>query len=127
MKISSKSIAYLIALTLSVSASAQQGAANPVTLNRIGDNLYEVLGGSGANGGAYIGEYGVLLGVGPVDDRHRQGHPRDRHPHAGVGEPDIHVRVVALDHGEGLGAVVAPDNEGLLLGGLVRRQPSSRS
>ena len=61
MKISSKSIACLVALMLSFSASAQQGATNPVTLNRIGDNLYEVLGGSGANGGVYIGEYGVLV------------------------------------------------------------------
>jgi glyoxylase-like metal-dependent hydrolase (beta-lactamase superfamily II) len=61
MKISLRNIVCLAALMLSAGASAQQGATSPVTLNRIGDNLYEVLGGSGANGGAYIGEYGVLL------------------------------------------------------------------
>lgn len=42
-------------------AIAQQNTPNPVTLNRITDKIYEVRGGSGANGGAFIGDYGVLL------------------------------------------------------------------
>ena len=33
----------------------------PVTLNKIAENLYAVAGGMGANGGAYVGEEGVLL------------------------------------------------------------------
>jgi len=52
---------FLIALSLPRYAIAQQDATSPVSLDRIGDNLYEVKGGSGANGGAFIGEYGVLL------------------------------------------------------------------
>ena len=52
---------FLIALSLPWDAVAQQNVTSPVSLDRIGDNLYEVKGGSGANGGAFIGEYGVLL------------------------------------------------------------------
>ncbi len=52
---------FLIALSLPWYAVAQQNVTSPVSLDRIGDNLYEVKGGSGANGGAFIGEYGVLL------------------------------------------------------------------
>lgn len=61
MKILFKFCYCLIALSLPWYAVAQQNAASPVSLNRIADKLYEVTGGSGANGGAFIGEHGVLL------------------------------------------------------------------
>lgn len=61
MKIIHKLCFCLIALSLTSYAVAQQTQATPVSLARIGENLYEVRGGSGANGGAYIGEYGVML------------------------------------------------------------------
>jgi len=35
--------------------------AQPVKLKKISDRLYEILGGRGANGGAYIGDNGVLI------------------------------------------------------------------
>lgn len=35
--------------------------AQDVNLRRISDRLYEILGGRGANGGAYIGDNGVLI------------------------------------------------------------------
>jgi len=44
-----------------VTVFAQQRETEPVTLQAISDNLYQVLGGRGANGGAVIGENGVLL------------------------------------------------------------------
>jgi len=61
MKILLKLSYYLIAFSLPWYLVAQQNATGPVSLDRIGDKLYEVTGGSGANGGAFIGEYGVLL------------------------------------------------------------------
>jgi len=61
MKISVKIFYCLVALSFSCYTIAQQNQAPAVSLNRIGDNLYEIKGGSGANGGAFIGEYGVLL------------------------------------------------------------------
>lgn len=61
MKILLKFTIYFIALLLTVNVFAQQNQTTPVSLNKIGDNLYEVIGGRGANGGAFIGEYGVLL------------------------------------------------------------------
>ena len=61
MKILLRISCSIIALSLPWYAVAQQNAASPVSLNSIGDKLYEVTGGSGANGGAFIGEYGVLL------------------------------------------------------------------
>lgn len=52
----------LIAITLPVNvAVAQQNPANPVVLENIAENIYEIKGGSGANGGLFIGEDGVLV------------------------------------------------------------------
>ncbi|MBD3383706.1 MBL fold metallo-hydrolase [candidate division KSB1 bacterium] len=51
----------MIILMFILAAFAQQREAEPVTLQAISENLYQVLGGRGANGGAYIGENGVLL------------------------------------------------------------------
>jgi glyoxylase-like metal-dependent hydrolase (beta-lactamase superfamily II) len=41
--------------------TAQQQESTPVELKQISSRLYEVVGGRGANGGAYIGDDGVLL------------------------------------------------------------------
>ncbi len=48
-------------LFLPIRSYAQQQESQPVDLRTISDNLYEVLGGSGAQGGVYIGDNGVLL------------------------------------------------------------------
>jgi len=61
MKIAVKFFYFLIALMLPLYTAAQQNQPAPVSLNKLADNLYEVKGGRGANGGAFIGEYGVLL------------------------------------------------------------------
>ncbi len=52
---------FVLILMFMLPAFAQQREAEPVTLQAISDNLYQVLGGRGANGGAYLGENGVLL------------------------------------------------------------------
>lgn len=41
--------------------SAQNREIKPITLEKISENLYQVLGGSGASGGMYIGENEVLI------------------------------------------------------------------
>ncbi|MFC1511919.1 MBL fold metallo-hydrolase [Candidatus Latescibacterota bacterium] len=61
-----KRISALLVISLSIflislSSSFAQQAAAPVTLNNVAGNIYEIRGGRGANGGAYIGEDGVLL------------------------------------------------------------------
>jgi cyclase len=40
---------------------AQQQETPPVSLQKISDNLYQILGGRGANGGLYVGDNGVLV------------------------------------------------------------------
>jgi len=40
---------------------AQQRETRPVTLEKIAENLYQISGGQGANGGVYIGDNGVLV------------------------------------------------------------------
>ncbi len=42
-------------------SSAQQRDIEPVRLEKIGDGLYQILGGRGANGGLSIGDNGVLV------------------------------------------------------------------
>lgn len=39
----------------------QQKERTPVSLEKISESLYEIIGGRGANGGLYIGENGLLL------------------------------------------------------------------
>lgn len=48
-------------LFLSNTIFAQQPEPQPVEFRPISENLYELLGGRGAQGGAYIGDNGVLL------------------------------------------------------------------
>jgi cyclase len=40
---------------------AQEREVQPVTLDKVSENVYQVLGGSGSNGGFIIGENGVLV------------------------------------------------------------------
>lgn len=48
---------------------AQQQEQQPVEFRSISDNLYEVLGGRGAQGGAYVGDNGVLLVDAKMDEQ----------------------------------------------------------
>ena len=61
MKILQKTTYSLIILAFTLNLAAQQNPPQPVTLNKIADKLYEVKGGSGANDGVFIGDYGVLV------------------------------------------------------------------
>jgi len=62
MKKRSKLIFIPLFLLLFVSYSfAQQNEVQPVKFKKISDRLYEILGGRGANGGAYIGDNEVLI------------------------------------------------------------------
>jgi len=53
-------IPLLLILFASYSFS-QQSEIQPVEFKKISDRLYEILGGRGANGGAYIGDNAVLI------------------------------------------------------------------
>jgi glyoxylase-like metal-dependent hydrolase (beta-lactamase superfamily II) len=50
-----------ISFFLLVSLTFAQSQVLPVGLEKISEGLYQILGGSGANGGVYIGENGVLV------------------------------------------------------------------
>jgi len=62
MKFNIKLIFILVLLFVLISPSfAQQREVQPVKFLKISNNLYEIHGGSGANGGFYIGDNGVLV------------------------------------------------------------------
>lgn len=42
-------------------SSAQYGETQAISLHKISDNLYEIMGGRGANGGMYIGDNEVVI------------------------------------------------------------------
>lgn len=48
-------------LLLPTQPFGQQREAPPVTLEKISDHLYQVLGGRGANGGVFVGDDGILV------------------------------------------------------------------
>lgn len=50
-----------VLLLTSMVCIAQQQEQKPVKLNKISDNLYEVLDGKGARGGLFIGDNGVMV------------------------------------------------------------------
>ncbi len=54
-------ILFFSFLLLSSQPFAQQRETRPVTLEKIAENLYQISGGRGANGGVYIGGNGVLV------------------------------------------------------------------
>ena len=55
------SLLSVLFLFLNLSVFAQDRELPPISLEKISDNLYQILGGKGANGGVYIGENGVLV------------------------------------------------------------------
>ena len=62
MKLKLKLISILVLLFVLISPSlTQQREAQPVKFLKISDNLYEIHGGSGANGGLYIVDNGALV------------------------------------------------------------------
>ncbi len=54
-------IQIILAAMLSFAAFSQQQETPSITVEKISDNLYQLLGGRGANGGFYIGENEVLV------------------------------------------------------------------
>lgn len=54
-------ILFFSFLLLSSQPFAQQRETRPVTLEKMAENLYQISGGRGANGGVYIGGNGVLV------------------------------------------------------------------
>lgn len=54
-------IQIILAVVLSFAAFSQLQQTPPITVEKISDNLYQLLGGRGANGGFYIGENEVLV------------------------------------------------------------------
>ncbi len=63
-------VVMLIVLAVLASFSfAQRREEPPVELAQISDRLYEILGGRGARGGAYIGDNGVLLIDAKMDEK----------------------------------------------------------
>ena len=61
MRIICKYLLISLLFTISGSLFAQQQETPPVELKPISENLYEITGGRGAGGGAYIGDNGVLI------------------------------------------------------------------
>lgn len=61
MKKGNLTIVILMLLLWPVSSSAQRREARPVEFVKISDRLYEIIGGSGARGGMYVGDNGVLV------------------------------------------------------------------
>lgn len=54
-------IQIILAVMLPFSVYSQQQETPPITVEKISDNLYQLLGGRGANGGFYIGKNEVLV------------------------------------------------------------------
>jgi glyoxylase-like metal-dependent hydrolase (beta-lactamase superfamily II) len=54
-------IHIILVVLLPFTAFSQQQETPPVTVEKISDNLYQLLGGRGANGGFYIGQNEVLV------------------------------------------------------------------
>lgn len=61
MKFNSSVSLILVFLLLSTLCIAQQQEPKPVKLNKISDNMYEVLDGKGARSGLFIGDNGVTV------------------------------------------------------------------
>lgn len=54
-------ILTLLVIVFLIPSFSQRREAAPVSLKKISDNLYEISGGRGANGGLYIGDNGLLV------------------------------------------------------------------
>jgi len=56
-----KLILQIVSFLLVTSVMSQQADIQPVRLEKLSEKLYQILDGRGANGGAYIGDSGVLV------------------------------------------------------------------
>ena len=54
-------LVLMLVLLLASNSIGRQRAQQPVELRKISDRLFEIVGGRGAQGGAYIGDDGVLV------------------------------------------------------------------
>jgi cyclase len=54
-------LVLMLALLLASNSIGQRRAEQPVEFKKISDRLFEIVGGRGAHGGAYIGDDGVLV------------------------------------------------------------------
>jgi len=61
MKTIKNAVAFLLIVFTSVVLSAQERETPPLSLDKISGSVYQLLGGSGSNGGVIIGENGVLV------------------------------------------------------------------
>lgn len=61
MKTIKTSGSILLMVFSSMCLTAQERETLPVTLDKISEKVYQIMGGSGSNGGVIIGESGVLL------------------------------------------------------------------
>ena len=61
MKTLKTTATVLFILCTNVFLTAQEKEISPVTLEKITDNVYQIMGGKGSNGGVIIGESGVLV------------------------------------------------------------------
>jgi len=59
----------IVSAVLAGVSPAQQREAEPVSFNRFSDRVYEIAGGSGARGGLYIGDDGVLVVDAKMDEK----------------------------------------------------------
>ena len=60
-------IILLLGLTCTL-VSAQEREVPPLTLDKVSENVYQILGGSGSNGGIIVGENGVLVVDSKMDE-----------------------------------------------------------
>lgn len=60
-KIAHSILISIVIIFLTSPAPSQEREATPVKLKKIAEDLYEILGGRGAQGGVYIGDNGVLV------------------------------------------------------------------
>jgi len=56
-----KLVLQIVSFLLVTSVMSQQADIQPVRLEKLSEKLYQILDGRGANGGAYIGDSGVLV------------------------------------------------------------------
>jgi cyclase len=62
---------YLVffSLLITLATKGQQQETPPLTVEKISDRLYQLIGGRGANGGMYIGDHAVLIIESKMDQK----------------------------------------------------------
>ena len=54
-------VLFFVLVAFSIPTAAQERETPPLELDQLSDRLFQILGGSGANGGFYVGDNGVLV------------------------------------------------------------------